>query len=54
LFPALQNVAAKAERVLTEIKADIKADFGQPTSPDDIARLNGRHNHGERVELAYT
>jgi Rab3 GTPase-activating protein catalytic subunit len=42
---ALQNVAAKAERVLTEIKADIKADFGQPTSPDDIARLNGRHNH---------
>ncbi|CAK9860416.1 unnamed protein product [Sphagnum jensenii] len=39
---ALQNAAAKAERVLTEIRADIKADFGRPSTPDTTTRLSGR------------
>lgn len=53
---ALQNVAAKAERVLTEIKADIKADFGQPPSPDGVTRLNGRqyHNYGFNAEYPWS
>nr|PNR33107.1 hypothetical protein PHYPA_025050 [Physcomitrium patens] len=42
---ALQNVAAKAERVLTEIKADIKADFGRPLTLDGITRHSGKHKH---------
>jgi Rab3 GTPase-activating protein catalytic subunit len=52
----LQNAAAKAERVLTEIKADIKADFGRPSTPDNTTRLSGRfHPSGNgRFELPWT
>ncbi|CAK9224306.1 unnamed protein product [Sphagnum jensenii] len=39
---ALQNAAAKAERVLTEIKADIKADFGRASTPDNGTRHSGK------------
>ena len=49
MLPALQNAAAKAERVLTEIKADIKADFGRPQSPEDGTWSDGRYIHGKRI-----
>lgn len=52
MLPALQNVAAKAERVLTEIKADIKADFGRPLTLDGITRHSGKHKHGEHTGSA--
>lgn len=50
----MQNVAAKAERVLTEIKADIKADFGGPPTPDAVTRSNGKYIHETEFRTEYT
>jgi Rab3 GTPase-activating protein catalytic subunit len=52
----LQNAAAKAERVLTEIKADIKADFGRASTPDNGTRHSGKfHPNGNgKMELPWT
>ena len=49
--PALQNVAAKAERILIQIKVDIKVDFGRPPSPDGNGRYNGPYVRGEHKRL---
>lgn len=46
---ALQNAAAKAERVLIEIKADIKTEFGRPSTPEGAGRLSGRYNQSESL-----
>ncbi len=51
VWSALQNAAAKAERVLTEIKADIKADFGRPSTPDSTTRLSGRFHPSEPLSI---
>ncbi|KAG0584538.1 hypothetical protein KC19_3G216500 [Ceratodon purpureus] len=50
---ALQNAAAKAERVLTEIKADIKADFGRPQSPEDGTWSDGRYIHESEFQAEF-
>ncbi|CAM6023866.1 unnamed protein product [Sphagnum balticum] len=51
---ALQNAAAKAERVLTEIKADIKADFGRASTPDNGTRHKFHPNKNAHYENGTT
>lgn len=44
---ALQAAAAKAERTITEMKADLKADFSKPVSPIFSPLFRGCEGKGE-------
>jgi len=51
VWSALQNAVAKAKRVLTETKADIKANFGRPSALDSTTRLSGRFHQSEPLSI---